>query len=297
MPASQSVMTTERGKFGDIHRKLSRNKELRRRTPVVFCEGDSWFSTPLSMNILDWLVFPTPQEEEQGVPIFGNGGLFFRAEESGDLATEMFAPKPLRNIMGSYKTFDFDIALLSAGGNDFVGKFLQSTFAGQRTAMTVDQAFARMVATGRYEEVRQAYENALSRMVELRPKTPIFGHTYAYPLKMGVPANMTITNLGVAALLKKNAGPWIGPQMAKALPDVADQRLFARRLIDGFVDRVLIPLSEDSRFRKNFRFIDLREDCPLESDWFDEMHPTGFAFNRMSKKFRDEIVNLFTLRP
>ncbi|MGL4241356.1 MAG: hypothetical protein ACRCTI_09635, partial [Beijerinckiaceae bacterium] len=235
------------------------------------------------------------QEEEQGVPIFGRGGLFYRAEESGDLAVEMFSPKPLKDIMGWYGKFEFDIALLSAGGNDFVSDFLKATFAGQRDPLTVDQAFARVVATGRYDEVRAAYERALTRMIELRPKTPIVGHTYCYPLKMSVAANLTVGNLGIAALLKKNAGPWIGPFVGKVLPDVGDQRRFALALIDGFVERVLIPLSRDPRFRRNFRFIDLRQDCPNDSDWFDEMHPTGSSFHRLSRKFADEINALFSL--
>ena len=54
-----------------IYRRLKQDKELFKRTPIVFCEGDSWFSTPLAMNILDWLVFPTPEEEERGVPLVG----------------------------------------------------------------------------------------------------------------------------------------------------------------------------------------------------------------------------------
>ncbi|WP_119718048.1 hypothetical protein [Cognatilysobacter tabacisoli] len=295
MPSGQSVQTTRRGEFRAIHRALSRNRPLRKRTPVVFCEGDSWFSTPLSMNLLDWLVFPSPQNEERGVPIVGAGGLFFRAEESGDLATQMFSGSALRDIMQWYGGFDFDIALLSAGGNDFVDRFLARTFANRR-AMSVDQAFETVVQTGRYAEVFAAYERALSKMVQLHPRTPIVAHTYAYPVKLGVPADLTVANLGVAALMKRNAGPWIGPQMARALPDVDDQRAFARRLIDGFVERVLDPLAGDARFRRAFRYVDLREEVPLARDWFDEMHPTGATFNRLSRPFAAEINALFTLR-
>ena len=98
MPSSQSVYTTRRGEFRAIYRELVRRKALRKRTPVVFCEGDSWFSTPLSMNILDWLVYPSPEDEVRGVPIYGAGGLFFRAENSGDLAIDMFTPDRLRDL-------------------------------------------------------------------------------------------------------------------------------------------------------------------------------------------------------
>jgi hypothetical protein len=295
MAGSQSVYTTRRAEFRTIYRRLVRDPWLRARTPVVFCEGDSWFSTPLSMNLLDWLVFPTPEEERRGVPIVGRGGLFFRAEHSGDLAIDIFKPGRFNDLMRWYDSIDFDIALLSAGGNDFVGKFLRATFARQR-AMTPQAAFDFMRATTtRFADVRAAYEFALGRMVALRPDTPIIGHTYAYPLRMGVPADLTIANIGAIAMLKDNAGPWIGPQMAKVLPTIAEQREFAALMIDGFVELVLEPLANDRRFRGRFRYIDLREEVPLEANWFDEMHPTGAAFHRLSKPFAREIDDLFTL--
>jgi hypothetical protein len=295
MPSGQSVYTTRRGEFRRIHRELSRNKPLRARTPVVFCEGDSWFSTPLSMNLLDWLVYPTPADEARGVPIHGRGGLFFRTEESGDLATEMFAPARLRDLGRWYGGFDFDIALLSAGGNDFVGKFLKSTFANRRS-MSLSQAFDLVVASGRFGEVHDAYTRALTMLTGLRPKTPVVAHTYCYPIRMHVAADLAIANLGAAALLKRNAGPWIGPHLGRVLPDLADQRLFAQRLIDGFVERVLAPLAKEARFRRNFSYVDLRTEVPLARDWFDEMHPTGATFHRLSRPFADQINALFTLR-
>jgi hypothetical protein len=295
MPATQSVYTTRLGEFRAIHRELKRHPELRARTPVVFCEGDSWFSTPASMNILDWLVFPTPEQEERGVPIVGQGGLFFRAEESGDLATNMFSARRLKSIMEWYGSVDFDIALLSAGGNDLVGKFLKKAFAG-KGPMTVPQAIAVVEKTGRFNDVFTAYERALKAMVQLRPETPIVGHTYCYPLRMGTPADLTLANIGLIALLKKDVGPWIGPNVGKALPALADQRLFARRMIDTFVERVLEPLAIDPRFRNNFRYVDLRELAPREDDWFDEMHPRGAVFQRLSEPFAREIAKLFVLR-
>ncbi|MEJ2789523.1 MULTISPECIES: hypothetical protein [unclassified Pseudoxanthomonas] len=77
MLASQSLMTTRRGEFRTLYRALARKPAAFASTPIVFCEGDSWFSTPLSMNLLDWLVFPASEDEKKGVPLFGAGGLFF----------------------------------------------------------------------------------------------------------------------------------------------------------------------------------------------------------------------------
>ena len=162
--------------------------------------------------------------------------------------------------------------------------------------MTVPQALAVVEKAGGFIDVFKAYERALTAMVKLRPTTPIVAHTYCYPLKLGAPADLTIANIGLFALLKKNVGPWIGPHVGKALPALADQRLFARRLIDAFVERVLDPLATDPRFRANFRWLDLRECAPAEDDWFDEMHPQGHVFKRLSEPFAREIRNLFVLR-
>jgi hypothetical protein len=246
------------------------------------------------MNILDWLVFPTPEEEERGVPLVGRGGLFYRDEKSGSLATEMFTREGIRKLMAPYKAFEFDIALLSGGGNDFVGDFLKTTFA-RKPEMTVSEAFAVVAGTGRFAQVKLAYESVLTAMIAARPKTRIVGHTYAYPLRMGAPADLTLANIGAVALLKKNAGPWIGKNMEGVLPARDDQKAFARRLIDAFAEEVMLPLAADRRFRGNFRVIDLRNDCPSESDWFDEMHPTGACFHRLSRKFQDQIRDLFVI--
>jgi hypothetical protein len=294
MPTNLSVLPIH-GQFLQIYMKLRQDKKLFDRTPIVFCEGDSWFSTPLSMNILDWLVFATPEEEDSGVPVLGRGGLFYRDEGSGHMAIDMFTPKNVKRLVKAYEAFDFDIALLSGGGNDFVSSYLKKTFAKHQSPMSVDDAFGLVVASERYEEVKGALERMLTAMVETRPKTPIVMHTYCYPLKLGVHGALTLPNIGAIAAFKKQVGPWIGPHVSGALPEIADRRAFARKMIDGYADRVLFPLQKDPRFKKNLRILDLRNDCPHESDWFDEMHPTGAAFHRLSKKFEAEIRNLFEL--
>ena len=70
--------------------------------------------------------------------------------------------------------------------------------------MTVAQAFQTVAQTQRFDDIYKAYERALGAMVKLRPNTPIIGHNYSYPLKLGVPANLTIANIGLIALLKKH---------------------------------------------------------------------------------------------
>lgn len=285
MPASQSLLTTRRGEFRQLYRALRRNPEAFDATPIMFCEGDSWFSTPLSMNLLDWLVWPAPEAEARGVPLFGAGGLFFRAEDSGDLALDMFSARRIRELADWYDGFDFDLVLLSAGGNDFVDVFLRDTFRGAKR-MDVEAAWRRVAATSRYERVHDAYRALVLRLQAIRPDTPILAHTYDYPRRMGQPARLGLANVGAAALLRQGVGPWIGNRIAHVLPAVADQRRLARMLVDGFVDRVLVPLRDDPATGRVFDFVDLRGTLARDAHWSDEMHPTGEGFAWLADRFR-----------
>jgi hypothetical protein len=241
------------------------------------------------MNTLDWIVYPSPEDEAAGVPLFGSGGLFFRAEHSGDLATEIFKPKKVKNLLGWFKAFEFDLVLLSAGGNDFVGDFLKKVFAGTGP-MTPSQAFARLEDTGRFEDVRAAYTRLIGAFHRAKPTVTILGHTYDYPIRLGQPAQLTAGNLGAIALFKRSIGPWIEPHVARALPTFEEKRQFARLVIDGFVTKVLEPLREDPALGGAFDFVDLRGTLPEIESWFDEMHPTGTGFHELADQWRQAIA-------
>jgi len=280
MSQSSSLYTTRRGEFRRLYR-LIRHHGLLPRTPIILCEGDSWFSTPLSMNLLDWLVFPTPEVNALGVPLLGRGGLFFRAEKSGDVAHNMFSAKNVRDLGKWFDAFEFDLVLLSAGGNDFVAGFLEQTFRGQGI-LTVDQAVERVIDTGRYERVLTDYRRFVGRFAELKPNVPILAHTYDYPIRLGAQGELDLSNVGLAAFFKKSIGDWIQQHIQGSIRNLDDQREFAKRLMNAFVDRVLTPVSNE--FPSVFSFVDLRGTLIDESNWFDEMHPTDSGFYLLSEK-------------
>lgn len=290
MPASQSVALPLRGQFRALYRQL-KHAGLLARTPVVFCEGDSWFSTPLAMNLLDWIVSPAPEDEERGVPLLGHGGLFFRAEHSGDHASRnpddpkrsMFVPDNIDDLIGWYSKFEFDLILLSAGGNDFVDNFLKRTL-GNRTGLSAQAAFQLVLDSGKYETVRKAYALFLQAAIAARPGVPVLAHSYDYPQLIGRPGALTPGNLGVAALLKKSVGPWIGPNILGIVE--AERVKFARMLIDGFERNVLRALKNDARFSAVFDYVDLRGTLTQPKQWFDEMHPTEAGFHALATKVR-----------
>ncbi|MBX3700156.1 MAG: hypothetical protein KF903_04065 [Dokdonella sp.] len=284
--SATSLFTTRRGEFRRIYGQLRRDRALFARTPIVFCEGDSWFATPLAMNLLDWLVWPAPEDETRGVPLFGAGGLFFRAEHSGDRALQMFDADGVRDKVDWFAAFEFDLVLLSAGGNDFVGDFLVELFADVRRAMSVDAALQRVRASGRYAAVRAALQRMIAALQATRAGVPVLAHSYDYPRRLGAPAVLSLHNVGLAALARSGLGPWIAPALAVALPAAADQREFARSLIDGYVAEVLEPLRADPVSGQVFDFVDLRGTLTREDQWADEMHPTSAGFALLAARFR-----------
>lgn len=295
----QSTSLTQRGLFKKLYRDLER-QDLLGSTPVIFCEGDSWFSTPLAMNLLDWIVSPAPQDEEAGVPLLGNGGLFFRAEHSGDHASlnrakpkrSMFTKSNIKDLLRWFDGFEFDLVLISAGGNDFVSEYLESTFRGKRD-LTVDQAIRLVEDSGRYEVVRDAYRLFVAEFLKQKPGVKFLAHTYAYPLRIGQRGPLTFGNLGVAAALKKSVGPWIGPHIEKAInPDATNTHLqeFVKRLMDGFESNVLRVIK--SEFSGSFDYVNYLRELPSEKDWFDEMHPTEAGFHRLATIFRTKMITM-----
>ena len=189
-----------------------------------------------------------------------------------------------------FTKYEFDAVLLSAGGNDFVDTWLKETLSGH-AHLTAAEAFEIVVASGRYEQVRQAYEFFVGAFHERRPDVSILAHTYDYPRCIGTAAALGLANLGVAAVLKKSQGPWIGPCLDRVVDGGCDAwRDFARLMINGFVDQVLEPVKQNPRFGGCFDYVDLRGQLTDDDDWFDEMHPTEAGFHQLAGVFRTQLI-------
>lgn len=261
------------GRFLNHYRSL-RREGLLDRVPVILSEGDSWFSTPLYYNLVDWLEVAAPS------------GVFLRMARSGDQATRMFSGANLRRLERRVRQIEFDVVCVSAGGNDLVGDFLRDLFAGANR-MNVDQAIAKVLKSRRFDQVHEAYNAMINSMVAARPSIRILAHTYDYPTRMGTPAKLTVEQIGLIALFKRSVGDWIANHIQGALPEEDEQREFSRRLIDHFHDHILTPLQQEHG--ANFSFVDFRGTLNQEQDWNDEMHPTGDAFRRLAAPFGQEL--------
>jgi len=261
---------TDYGKFINHYRALDR-AGLLASTPIILSEGDSWFSTPLYYNLVDWLEVRAPN------------AVFMRMEQTGDLAVNMFGGGNLRSISSRLKAFEFDVLLLSAGGNDFVDRFLRDTFHNAK-AMTPADALQRVIDTRRYAQVLSAYQRMLDAAFKARPSLRVITHTYDYPRLLGEGAKLSVEKIGLAALLKRKVGDWIARYVIKALPTKAEQAEFAKLLMDEFFERVLTPLK--AQYGDGLDVIDFRTMLNSDDDWNDEMHPTGAAFERLALPLR-----------
>jgi len=276
-----SVQLTKITDFRKAYRLIKKHKLLK-TTPIILSEGDSWFSTPLSMNLIDQLVFPLPDDITNQKVIFGKGGLFYRAEKSGDTAMNMFTPKRSKRLakwIGSQQ-YKFDLVLLSAGGNDLVSTFLKELFENQ-PKMSVKQGIKLVVDSGQFEKVYQAYAVFIDHVRALNKDIPIIAHTYDYPQRMGKEGELTIANIGLIAFFKKRVGDWISKNIQHSIADINNQQEFAKQMIDKFEELVLMKLEDKYN---NFSYIDLRGTLNDKKYWFDEMHPTGEGFYQLSRK-------------
>ncbi len=260
---------TKLGQFRQHYRAL-RRQEARRggaaTTPVILSEGDSWFSTPLYNNLLDAIEY-------------GSQALMLRVEKSGDVALSMFAGRGLDRLVEHVRTFEFDLMAVSAGGNDLVDDFLAQAFRG-RSGLDADDALRVVRATGRFKALREAYQRLVDRIGRAAPQTRIVAHSYDYPRLLGVPARLTVPQLGLAALFKHSIGDWIERHIRTAIASRAERERFVRLLVDAFVEDVLERVQG-----AGFSYVDLRGSLTRDAQWNDEMHPTQAGFVRLARRY------------
>lgn len=234
--------------------------------PAIAYWGDSWFSTPLYKNLY-WNSFVRID------------GISLRLGGPGLTAAKLCTQSRCRNYAERLRSREFDLLCLSIGGNDGLGPRLAAIFA-DAGRMHAEDAFAELLAARLFDGIRERYAVLLEAMSRVGGAFRVVGHGYVPPLKIGDPGRTSIKNLGLAAPLIGNVGPWLWPTMRPVLGSKAEVARFARlMLVDGFRDRVLAPSKAD--FPSLFSYADFSQvaDTADPAFWYDEIHPTeaGFA--------------------
>ena len=253
--------------------------------PCVMYWGDSWFSTPLYLNLAKQSMLRID-------------GMAMLVGKPGATAAGLFTASQIRNYADRLKNNPFDALCLSAGGNDELSERLQAMFAPWLTAtppakLTALQAFDRVLDLRTLDRVRDRYTavlDGLAPVIKKRKDFRVIGHTYALLERIGQPADLTVGNIGLIAWVKDNVGPWLWPTMRRVLSTKEEAKTFSHLLLrDGFRDHVLVPLRQT--YAGLFSFADFTgtPEAATEAFWNDEIHPTQDGFEVLAKQLNRQI--------
>lgn len=251
-------------------------REVLAKRPAIAYWGDSWFSTPLYKNLY-WHSFSRID------------GISLRLGGPGKTAAKMITQADCRDYAERFKSREFDLVCLSIGGNDFLGDRLVKMFP-QGLRLSPRDAFDRVVNLGTFERLRDIYFTAMNELSAVGGNFKVVGHGYAPIQRIGEKGKTDIKNLGLAAPLIGNVGPWLWPTMKHVVASKAEALDFAHLLLtEGFRDLVLAPTA--SQFRSLFSYADFSQVAAAqdESFWYDEIHPTEAGFALLAEPYNAAI--------
>ncbi len=239
--------------------------------PRIYCLGDSWFQYPVKSIDLQ-------KQIERGLR---RQALFFNNSVPGRESAAIKALLPrLREQLGAWQ---FDLLLLSMGGNDIVGDELAEFVKHPDEPQSPDTEWPTAVPNLVRRHIRlRAFGRALSfvvddlaRVIELRndvaPGCAVLINSYDYPFASGRPYKIGPIRLG----------PWLKPHFsAVGLADPVDQYKVASWLIDQFV----AAASRLATAHARVAVVDGRGSLPASSDWGNEIHPNERGFKRLAEQ-------------
>ena len=268
------------------HRR--RVEDFLRMRPALLYWGDSWFSTPLYLNLARQSLLRID-------------GMAMVVGKPGETASELFANDRIDHMLGRILGSPFDVLCLSAGGNDQLSERLAQSFAAwqppnARPKIDAATAFGLLDAVDGFGPVRARYAALLTqvrrKVLPKRPGFRVVGHTYAPLQRIGAPADLSVQNIGLIAWLKGEVGPWLWAPMRHVLSDLGEGKRFADLLLfQGFRDQVLRPLSARDAFGDFFSHADFEGFAPARQPgfWYDEIHPTEAGFEALAMAFNEAV--------
>ena len=246
----------------------------------LLVEGDSWAAHPQLFNLAYRL--DTEERSEHAV---------LSLAHSGDTAADMFQKNSaqLRRFKRVVKSrefgFDFSLILLSAGGNDIVGREIRS-FLKNKNASDSPSGEA-LIDQRRFEkalaDINRYYSNVLnviSRGSKRNKDTPVIAHTYSYlkPRRVG-------TYLGPIMFSEG----WIARYMEeeKNIRDPKEQTEIIKAMLRQFASS-LAKLQE--KF-SNFLVVDTlnvlsKNNAPDLNLFHDEIHPNREGFKKVMSRIK-----------
>lgn len=245
--------------------------------PVV-AEGDSWFSFPPGIDILDHL------EARHGIALHK----FARAGDT--LGNMILGPvgsgAGLFAVLRALRDVRPRFLLFSGGGNDVVGANLPTFLNHAGTGLPPLRAeVARyFIGTVFRTMLLKMIDETSAALPAQAPPLQIVMHGYAPPYATG---------RGVGIFGFNFVGPWLKPAFdAAAIPE--DQR---RPVLIALVDLFNDMLADVQRERPNFHALRLYGGGPHDAgiraaDWRDELHLTNARYRAVAAVFAGAMTRL-----
>ena len=294
------------------HRRKRMKELLKKRKnneAVLLAEGDSWFSffdfeksvservksfvlDHCRTNILEVL----EKEHNYDVVEVAKSGDHLEQMASDNQTAELI--KYLKEL--NEKKITPKAILFSGGGNDFACE-LPAILNDKQSGTDVlnNQKLKELIDVKLKDAYTKLIKIVTTKSQELyKKKIPILIHGYDYPVPDGRGVNSDGTGWMCKVLfcilkIPRKIGPWLKRAFkCKGYEDLQANTNTMKKVIDRF-NCMLSKL--DKKF-DHVTHVDVRnclsnklKNCAYKEDWGDEMHPTDDGFEKVAKKFHEEI--------
>jgi len=142
-------------------RQRKRVMEFLQTRPALLYWGDSWFSTPLYLNLARQSLLRID-------------GMAMLMGKPGATASELFTAAHIRNVTARVLSSPFDVVCISAGGNDQLSERLANVFAAwmaprQPAKIDAEEAFDVLTASRTFDVIRDRYVALLTALRTTQP--------------------------------------------------------------------------------------------------------------------------------
>jgi metacaspase-1 len=237
--------------------------------PVIVAEGDSWFCYPVE------LVSSAPQDV---IVQLGREFAIRTGAKPGDLASQMrdFLHEA-GGLLEQVEAYQPDLVLLSAGGNDLLGKGKLQGMLKDGDRLVPDY-FKTSAFRDTFWGVIADIEAIIRDVAAHKSDVKIIMHGYDYALPSG-------------------KGGWLRtPMETLGIPPAKWQNIIDQ-IVDWFnraLAQLIQTLNEDLGGEKRVFHVNLRG-AVLAAQWYDELHPSTTGFKSVAARFRRTILEAYPL--
>lgn len=134
----------------------------------------------------------------------------------------------------------------------------------------------------RFQQVTDNWRKLLTAVRETQPGTPVFTHTYCYPLFSEAPTSVLSSWI---------TGPWFAPRFKQAgITDYRIRFICMKAFLDNYVWCVLEVLKNDVEFHDMFDYVDVRAENSSAERWADEMHLHSDGYEVIATRLYNKIA-------